>query len=79
MKTAISLSDPLFERGERFARDRGVSRSELYARALAEYLDRHDQADTTARLNELYAAEDSTLPPEVAELGFETLRREGKG
>lgn len=78
MKTAISLADQLFRRSEEFASQRGLSRSELYARALNEYLDRHETADITARLNSLYAEEDSRLPEDTAELGFEALRRAGR-
>lgn len=78
MKTAISLSDVLYRRGERFAEERSLSRSELYARALRDYLDRHESQDVTRRLNEVYAEEDSSLDANVAELGFESLRRQGQ-
>lgn len=42
MKTAISLPDELFEAMDRAARALGVSRSELFARAAAAYLERSD-------------------------------------
>ena len=38
MKTAISIPDAVFEEAERLARSRGLSRSELYTRAILEYL-----------------------------------------
>jgi hypothetical protein len=38
MKTAVSLPDPLFRRAEKAAKRLGISRSELYARALGEFL-----------------------------------------
>ncbi len=76
MKTAISLPDQLFQRAESFANVQALSRSELYATALQEYLERYEGAAVTARLNALYAEEDSRLPAEVAELGFEVLRSE---
>jgi metal-responsive CopG/Arc/MetJ family transcriptional regulator len=41
MKTAISIPDLLFEEGERLARRMRQSRSELYRRALGDYLARH--------------------------------------
>jgi hypothetical protein len=34
MKTAISIPDPLFAAAEQFAHDNGLSRSELFARAV---------------------------------------------
>ncbi|MFV9507021.1 MAG: hypothetical protein AB4911_20925 [Oscillochloridaceae bacterium umkhey_bin13] len=38
MKTAISIPDPLFEAAEQYAQDKGLSRSELYAKAIQHYL-----------------------------------------
>lgn len=41
MKTAVSIPNSVFEKAERFARRTKTSRSELYRRALSEYLVRH--------------------------------------
>jgi len=41
MKTAVSIPDDVFEEAERLARRTKRSRSEVYSRALAEYLARH--------------------------------------
>ena len=41
MKTAVSVPDEVFQRAERLAKRMKVSRSELYSRALREYLARH--------------------------------------
>lgn len=41
MKTAVSLPDEVFENAERLAGRLKVSRSELYARALQDYVRRH--------------------------------------
>ncbi len=57
MKTAVSIPDEVFESADALANELGVSRSELYARAVAEYVAKHQGADVTARLNEVYAAE----------------------
>jgi predicted transcriptional regulator len=76
MKTAISLPDDLFKRGEAFSKQRSLSRSELYVRAIREYLDRHDHAAIIAQLNEVYADVDSTLEPEIDALSLEALRRQ---
>jgi len=65
MKTAISLPDDLFESADRLAERLGVSRSELYAEAVAEYLAKHRSEDVTARLNEVYADEASGIDPEL--------------
>lgn len=63
MKTAISLPDALFEAAEALAERLGVSRSQLYARAVEEYLAKHRDQDITARLNDVYGEEDSGLDP----------------
>jgi len=63
MKTAISLPDDLFESADELAERLGVSRSELYAEAVAEYLAKHRDEDVTARLNDVYADEASGVDP----------------
>jgi len=65
MKTAISLPNDVFESADELAQRLGVSRSELYATAVAEYLAKFRSEDITARLNEVYADQDSGLSPEI--------------
>ncbi len=55
MKTAVSLPDELFEAADALAERLGISRSELYARAVAEYLAKHRNEDVTERLNQVLA------------------------
>ena len=55
MKTAISIPDPVFRAAESLARRLKVSRSELYAKAVAEFVARHRRSQITQRLNEVYA------------------------
>lgn len=61
MKTAISIPDPLFQAAEEFADERGLSRSELYSRALQFYLRMHRYQGVTEALDQIYADEDTTL------------------
>lgn len=51
MKTAISLPDEVFEQAEKAARRLNLSRSELYSKALVEYLARHTDSQVTAAIN----------------------------
>jgi predicted transcriptional regulator len=51
MKVAVSIPDPVFTKAEALAGRLRTSRSELYARALAAYVDRHAAEDVTAALN----------------------------
>jgi metal-responsive CopG/Arc/MetJ family transcriptional regulator len=63
MKTAVSLPDDLFSLAETAARRLRISRSELYATALTEYLNR-DQTDAiTERLNEVYTRHHAKVDP----------------
>lgn len=41
MKTAVSIPDDVFEEAERLAADLQTSRSQLYSRALQEFMARH--------------------------------------
>jgi predicted transcriptional regulator len=51
MKTAISIPDEIFEEAERLARRLKQSRSEVYSRALAEYVARHAPDKVTEELD----------------------------
>ena len=51
MKTAISLPEAVFKEAERFARHLKKSRSQLYAEAITEYLDRHAPNSITEAMN----------------------------
>lgn len=63
MKTAVSLPDDLFLSANDLAKRQGVSRSELYAVALAEYVAKHRDEEVTSKLNEVLAEESSGIDP----------------
>ena len=56
MKTAISIPDHLFAEADRLARELGQSRSQLYSRAVREYVARHS-ADSVTRALDAVCAE----------------------
>ena len=74
MKTAISLPDDVFASADALAEKLGVSRSELYARAVEEYVAKHRGEDVTASLNRLYSQEESGLDPSLREAQARSLR-----
>jgi metal-responsive CopG/Arc/MetJ family transcriptional regulator len=76
MKTAISIPDAVFKAADRLARRRGVSRSELYTRALQTLLQADGDEQITAKLNEVYADAGSALPAELRRLPARVLDRE---
>jgi metal-responsive CopG/Arc/MetJ family transcriptional regulator len=53
MKTAISLQNVLFNEAEAFAHRLKKSRSQLYAEALTEYLQRHSPDSITEAMNKV--------------------------
>lgn len=61
MKIALSIPDALFNSAEALGKRLGVSRSRLYAMALADYVAKHQSRKVTARLDAVYAAEESGL------------------
>ena len=67
MKTAISIPDEVFNAAEEMAERLGVNRSQLYVTALREYLEAHRSRGVTARLDQVYEYQDSSLDLSVAE------------
>jgi len=55
MKTAISIPDDIFARADALARVLKTSRSDLYARAVREYVARHVEDEVTAALDHVCA------------------------
>lgn len=76
MKTAISLPDDLFAEAERVAKRLKLSRSKLYARAIAEYVNTQKSKNVTERLNEIYQKESSKLDPVLRKLQLKSLPHE---
>lgn len=54
MKTAISIPDDVFRRAERAAKRLGISRSELFTRAMQEFLGVRRSEEVTASYNEAF-------------------------
>ena len=75
MKTAISLPDDLFQAAGALARNLGISRSRLFATAVAEYVARHRSTKVTERLDAVYASEESRLDPALAKAQRRAVKR----
>ncbi len=78
MKTAISIPEPVFRLAEKLAARLGVSRSELYAKAVAALVEKHREDLVTASLNEVYGleGEGSELDEQLASLQYRSLAHE---
>ena len=75
MKTAISLPDELFDEADAVAARIGMSRSQLYATALAEYLAKFRGGSVTARLNAVHAFSQRTHEETLNAVARKTVRR----
>ena len=53
-KTAISIDEDLFARADSLARELGLSRSKLYARALESFIKEREDLEILAEINEAY-------------------------
>lgn len=78
MKTAVSIPDRIFASAEKLAERLGVSRSELYARALAGLVEKHREDLVTSQLNEVYGpeGEESSLDEDVVSIQSRSIRRD---
>jgi len=74
MKTAISIPDPIFTAAEKMAAELAISRSELYAKAVAEFVAAHSEDSITKKLNEVYDNEPIELDPVMVEMQMRVLR-----
>ena len=76
MKTAISIPDKVFRSADALAKRLGISRSELYTTAIAEFLSKNQGRHVTARLDALYVEEDSSLSPNLIQLQVKSVAHE---
>jgi metal-responsive CopG/Arc/MetJ family transcriptional regulator len=76
MKTAISIPDPLFKEAERVVRRLGVSRSELYSKAIASFVKRYESSEVREALDEVYGREDSRINSRLVRLQTAALEEE---
>jgi predicted transcriptional regulator len=65
VKTAVSVPDDLFRLAETAARSLRISRSQLYATALAEFLKTRQTDTVTERLNEVYSRHHAKVDPRL--------------
>ena len=76
MKTAISIPDKLFQSADHYAKSHGVSRSNLYARAVAQFLETHSTDHITKQLNEVYSSQSAEINSTISLLQFSSLEKE---
>ena len=75
MKIAISIPNDVFEEAEHLAERLCTSRSQLYTKALAEFLARHDDDRVTAAMNAVIDAVGPAPDDFTREAAVQALRR----
>ena len=76
MKTAISIPDKLFTDAEITAKQLGLARSQLYVKAIKEFIEHHNKDKITEKLNSLYSS--IKTENEIIDLGIDSLREATK-
>jgi predicted transcriptional regulator len=76
MKTAVSIPDELFTSAEALGHRLSMTRSRLYATALADFVAKHQSRKITGRLDAVYAAEDGGLDATTRRLQARSLTRD---
>jgi len=76
MKTAVSLPDELFRQAEAAAQSLRVSRSQLYATAIAEFLERQQTNTITERLNQVYSRRSAKVDPALHRAQLKSLEKD---
>lgn len=75
MKTAVSIPDDVFQDAERLAQRLQTSRSQLYARAVAEFIARHDDERVTALMDQAVREAGNEPDAFVRAAGRQSLQR----
>jgi predicted transcriptional regulator len=76
MKTAISISDEVFQEAEQTAQQLGLSRSRMYSMAIVEFIQSHNPDAITAKLNEVYSTVDSRLDDDLIQANYDLLSQD---
>ena len=74
MKTAISIPDPIFAAAEQMAAELEISRSELYAKAIAAYVAANSRDAITEKINAVLAKTTNELDPVLVDMQKKVLR-----
>lgn len=76
MKVAVSVPDPTFQAAERVSKRLGMSRSQLYARAIDAFVKTYRDTEVREALAAVYGTETEAIDPVIEQLQAEALREE---
>jgi metal-responsive CopG/Arc/MetJ family transcriptional regulator len=76
MKTAVSIPDEIYHSADQLAKRHGMSRSELYAKAVSNYIKAHRNKAVTEALDQIYAKEKAEIDPVINLMQLRSLPKE---
>ena len=76
MKTAISIPDEIYHSADQLAKRLSMSRSELYSKAVLNYINAHKNEAVTKALDQIYAKEKSEIDPVINVMQLKSLPKE---
>ena len=75
MKTAISIPDDIFLSAEKTAKKLGISRSQLFTKAIEEYIQNYSKEKITEELNKIYSKKPIHSENKISETSVNLLRK----
>lgn len=76
MKTAISVSDEIFELSERLAKQLKVSRSKIFAMGVEKLGKEYEKNEITEKLNKFYSENKAEVEPIIVKIASNSLEKE---
>lgn len=76
MKTAISIPDSIFQAAEDLADRLGMSRSELFSKAVKQFVEQHTAENLTERINQVCRKVETSLDPALERMQEDSLPRD---
>jgi metal-responsive CopG/Arc/MetJ family transcriptional regulator len=76
MKTAISIPDNVYERAEKLAKKKKISRSRLYTDAIEKYLDGNEKEKIIEQINKVCAKVDTSADPVLLKMALLSLPKD---
>lgn len=73
MKTAISVTDDVFQLSENLARKLKVSRSKIFAMGVKKLAEEYDEDEVTEKLNRFYEKEKAEIDPVILKMAALSL------
>lgn len=76
MKTAISVSDDVFQLSEKLAKKLKVSRSKIFAMGVKKLAEEYDDDEVTAKLDKFYEKERAEIDPVIMRIAALSLPKD---